>query len=80
MNIVGMNLPIKRPHWFAVRKIGKIFYNLDSKLSEPGKIGEENGDLEKFLAAQIQENSQTEIFLVVEKGIYESKAWKKSES
>ena len=35
-----LTIPIKRRHWVAVREIGNIYYNLDSKLKQPEVIGE----------------------------------------
>ena len=77
MNIVGFQLPIKRPHWFSVRRIEKTYYNLDSKLSKPSVIGKDDSDMTRFLAHLIENEKQCEIFLVVEKNVSENKTWKK---
>ncbi|EDO38069.1 predicted protein, partial [Nematostella vectensis] len=42
MNIAGIGLPIKRPHWYGVRKIETCYYNLDSKLPCPKDLGDNN--------------------------------------
>ncbi|KAL1465659.1 hypothetical protein WDU94_005211 [Cyamophila willieti] len=34
--------PIKRRHWLSIRNINGIYYNLDSKLDQPEKIGRED--------------------------------------
>ncbi|NXQ51521.1 JOS2 protein, partial [Anthoscopus minutus] len=34
-------LPLARPHWLGVRRLGATFYNLDSKLASPAAIGAE---------------------------------------
>lgn len=34
-----LSLPITRKHWIAVRQINGIYYNLDSKLKSPAKLG-----------------------------------------
>ena len=60
---LGLEVPIKRRHWLAVRKIDENFYNLDSKLDAPECIGNEE-DVIKFLKSEL-EVSTTEFFLVV---------------
>lgn len=38
---LGMiRFPLSRRHWFAICRIGGVFYNLDSKLTSPAVIGE----------------------------------------
>lgn len=32
-------LPLKRRHWISIRSINGIYYNLDSKLPKPSRIG-----------------------------------------
>ncbi|XP_032060967.1 josephin-2 isoform X1 [Aythya fuligula] len=34
-------LPLRRKHWLAVRQLGGTYYNLDSKLRAPARIGGE---------------------------------------
>lgn len=77
MNLAGLMLPIKRPHWFAVRKIEATFYNLDSKLSTPDIIGDKESDVLQFFEKMINEERQVEILLVVEKSVSETKSWKR---
>uniref|UniRef100_A0A674HHB6 ubiquitinyl hydrolase 1 n=1 Tax=Taeniopygia guttata TaxID=59729 RepID=A0A674HHB6_TAEGU len=35
----ALALPLCRPHWLCVRRLGDTFYNLDSKLPAPAAIG-----------------------------------------
>ncbi|KAM3655975.1 josephin-2-like [Ammospiza maritima maritima] len=35
----ALALPLRRPHWLCVRPFGPAFYNLDSKLATPTRIG-----------------------------------------
>lgn len=32
-------LPLKRRHWISIKNINGIYYNLDSKLPNPSRIG-----------------------------------------
>lgn len=34
-------MPLRRKHWLAVRQLGGTYYNLDSKLRAPARIGGE---------------------------------------
>jgi len=80
MTVVGITVPIKRPHWFSVKKIGTTHYNLDSKLREPKIIGEQESDVIQFLTHLMEEETKTEILLVVEKNVSETKSWKRTDS
>ncbi|EDW72092.1 uncharacterized protein Dwil_GK10623 [Drosophila willistoni] len=60
-----VTLPLRRRHWIAVRRIGTVYYNLDSKLRQPELVGNES-DLVRFLREQLsQPEQQRELFLVV---------------
>ncbi|XP_068144934.1 josephin-like protein [Drosophila tropicalis] len=60
-----VTLPLRRRHWIAVRRIGTVYYNLDSKLRQPELVGNEN-DLVGFLRDQLSDpEQQRELFLVV---------------
>ena len=74
MNILGVRVPIERPHWFAVRKICNDYYNLDSKLPVPQCLGNEN-NLFAFLKDNLTSNS-TQLFLVLTKEMADAKLWK----
>nr|CAG4645922.1 EOG090X0HOM [Lynceus sp. MCZ IZ 141354] len=58
-----VKVPYKRKHWIGLKKIGDVYYNLDSKLPEPEIIGSEN-DFIDFLRARLKFND-CEAFLVV---------------
>ena len=60
-------LPIKRKHWIAIRSVGGIFYNLDSKLNTPEAIGGET-ELKSFLKAQL-DSGQSELFIIIENAV-----------
>jgi josephin len=60
---LGVEIPIKRRHWLAVRKIDENYYNLDSKLDAPECIGNDD-NLIKFLKSELAVIT-TEMFLVL---------------
>lgn len=60
-------------HWIAIKKVGSYYYNLDSKLDSPMRIGCKN-DLLSFLRFRIP-IEKAEILLVVEKIVSEKKSW-----
>ncbi|XP_078539713.1 josephin-1 isoform X2 [Lissotriton helveticus] len=37
-----VKLPLKRQHWICIREVGGTYYNLDSKLKLPERIGTED--------------------------------------
>lgn len=63
--IGNIKLPLRRRHWIAVRRVGYYYYNLDSKLQNPEKIGDSN-DVFTFLREQIKQTDQRELFLVLQ--------------
>ncbi|GAB6022886.1 Josephin-1 [Chamberlinius hualienensis] len=71
-----IQLPIKRKHWIAIRKIGTYYYNLDSKLDKPEIIGND-GELIQFLRKHL-ECKDSELFVVVVEEVEKSFSWKKS--
>ena len=75
VNLVWLEVPIKRPHWFAVRKINDNYYNLDSKLSSPQCIGNED-KLCEFLR-ELLSLSAMQLFVIVEKSVAENSLWKR---
>lgn len=75
VNLVWLEVPIKRPHWFAVRKINDSYYNLDSKLSSPQCIGNED-NLCEFLR-ELLSLSAMQLFVIVEKSVAENILWKR---
>jgi len=58
----GMVLPFKTKHWIAIRKLGSIYFNLDSKLDEPLPIGN-HSQLIEYLTRQL-EGESCELFIV----------------
>ncbi|CAH3015222.1 unnamed protein product [Porites evermanni] len=75
VNIIGVEVPVKRPHWFAVRKINESYYNLDSKLSSPECVGNE----EKLLTflTELLSLPAVQLLVIVEKSVAENNLWKK---
>lgn len=59
--------PFSRNHWFAIREVDGVFYNLDSKLMAPLAIGK-SPDLLKYLRQQIMSKNH-ELFVVVTQDI-----------
>ncbi|XP_072276498.1 josephin-2 [Pyxicephalus adspersus] len=68
-----LSLPITRKHWIAVRQINGVYYNLDSKLKFPAKLGGPR-ELKDFLQGCIARGS-CEILLVVTKEVEENRLW-----
>uniref|UniRef100_A0A8B9PHX6 ubiquitinyl hydrolase 1 n=1 Tax=Apteryx owenii TaxID=8824 RepID=A0A8B9PHX6_APTOW len=68
-----VSLPVSRKHWLAVRQLRGTYYNLDSKLKAPARIGGE-GELRTFLR-QFLSQGLCEVFLVVPKAVEEAGAW-----
>uniref|UniRef100_A0A8C5QPI6 Josephin-2 n=1 Tax=Leptobrachium leishanense TaxID=445787 RepID=A0A8C5QPI6_9ANUR len=67
------SLPIKRKHWIAVRDVSGVYYNLDSKLKSPAKLGGP-AELRAFLHECISRGS-CEILLVVSKDVEDARLW-----
>ncbi|RWS06535.1 hypothetical protein B4U79_02215 [Dinothrombium tinctorium] len=74
-NLNPINLLVSRKHWIAIRKIGDLYYNLDSKLTLPEVIGKEK-ELLGFLRSKNNSNG-CEILVVVHKDLVTSQAWLK---
>uniref|UniRef100_A0A8B9UBT9 Josephin-2 n=2 Tax=Anas TaxID=8835 RepID=A0A8B9UBT9_9AVES len=66
-------LPLRRKHWLAVRQLGGTYYNLDSKLRAPARIGGEP-ELRAFLRDFLAQGL-CEVFLVVPRAVEEAGAW-----
>ena len=77
MQLGFVSVPIRRKHWIAVRQIDGTYYNLDSKLSKPSKIGD-SSKLRSFLAMQLKMKG-CELLLVVTKQVAEAKTWLRGE-
>ncbi|XP_062993787.1 josephin-2 isoform X2 [Elgaria multicarinata webbii] len=68
-----LSLPLRRRHWFAVRQLDGIYYNLDSKLKAPAPIGGE-ADLRVFLQ-DVLSQGPCELLLVVPQETGEAGNW-----
>lgn len=73
-----LRLPFKRKHWIAFRKIGDVYYNLDSKLDSPQEIGDERVLL-GFLRQEL-EDEEKELLLVVHQDVERKGSWRKATS
>ncbi|OWF52734.1 josephin-2-like [Mizuhopecten yessoensis] len=73
-----LRLPFKRKHWIAFRKIGDVYYNLDSKLDTPQVIGDEK-ILLGFLRQEL-EDEEKELLLVVHQDVERKGTWRKATS
>lgn len=69
--------PFRRRHWIAIRRIDGIFWNLDSKLNAPERIGGDNALL-SYLNIHLQSNDK-ELFIVVSAETEKNKSWLHSE-
>ncbi|XP_072463114.1 josephin-2-like isoform X4 [Notamacropus eugenii] len=68
-----LSLPLQRRHWVALRQVGGIYYNLDSKLREPMALGGE-AELRDFLSAALAKGP-CEVLLVVTKEVEAAGSW-----
>lgn len=80
LNYIPMQARIwsSQKHWIAIRKIENYYYNLDSKLTAPTCIGN-NQSLVQFLS-QNRSTEQIETFLVISKQVAKDKSWSKAET
>jgi josephin len=69
-------LPLKRKHWVALRYIPEAdaYFNLDSKLKAPQRIGTA-AEIIEFLRGELRPGDK-ELFLVVDKTVAETASWK----
>lgn len=68
-----LHLPLRRKHWIVIRRIGRNYYNLDSKLDSPEVIGN-SGTLIKYLHEQM-ECKDKELLLVVSQRVSTNGIW-----
>lgn len=68
-------LPFRRRHWIAIRKIDKLYWNLDSKLNAPECIGDDT-ELISYLNNQLKSNDM-ELFIVTTSEAEKTKKWLK---
>lgn len=70
-------LPFRRRHWIAIRKIDKVYWNLDSKLNAPECIGDDTAIVD-YLSNQLK-NNDMELFVVVKSEAEKQKLWLKED-
>jgi len=68
-----IHLPVHRKHWITVRKIGSLYYNLDSKLDAPELIGKKE-DIHNFLMDQIK-CPDKELLVIVSHDVAQNGTW-----
>lgn len=69
-----VTLPFNRKHWIAFKKINEEWHNLDSKLQNPVKIGDDE-ELFSYLDNQLKDGNK-ELFIVVSNAVSQSESWK----
>ena len=74
IKIAAIQLPIQRKHWIAVRQVDNVFYNFDSKLDKPKRIGSQE-ELSEYLKEEIK-SDQKQLLVVVEKSLSTDLLWK----
>lgn len=72
-----LQLPLKRKHWIGVRQVAGVYYNLDSKLKAPQRIGYED-ELRRFLKEQFS-GKHCELLLVVSIEVEAEQSWRRDE-
>ncbi|XP_063038113.1 josephin-2-like, partial [Melospiza melodia melodia] len=77
VSLGALALPLRRPHWLCVRPFGAAFYNLDSKLATPTRIGAEP-QLREFLRSALAP-APSELLLVVTRDVEEAGSWLRAE-
>ncbi|NXG40409.1 JOS2 protein, partial [Dromaius novaehollandiae] len=73
VSLGAVALPLRRQHWLAVRQLRGTYYNLDSKLPAPARIGGE-AELRVFLRDFLS-RGLCELFIVVPKAVEEAGTW-----
>jgi josephin len=72
LSLVSMSLPFPGKHWLAVRRIGDVYYDLDSKLAKPKIIGK---DVLEYLNEFLKRDDSTQLLLVVTDDVADSRSW-----
>ena len=72
-----LTFPMNRRHWIALKDIGGVWYNLDSKIKEPEIIGGKH-ECYQFLENHLKDKDK-ELFLIVSKEVQETEMWKVSQ-
>ena len=68
-----VKIPFDFKHWYVVRKIDSAFYNLDSKLDKPVKLGDRQTAVD-FLNDKLKVE-KTQLLLVVEPSVENTGSW-----
>lgn len=61
----GLLINLNGAHWFTIKNLNETYYNLDSTLRKPYKIGRKD-DLVKYLIYLIQRSNNIYIFAVLQ--------------
>jgi len=69
-----LQLPFKRKHWIGLRGIHGQYYNLDSKLKRPERIGRA-AEFVNYLRIQLA-HPEKQLLLVVDQSVAEEQSWK----
>ena len=73
-NIFGYKMSTKMfRHWYSIKKINSLYYNLDSQLKEPEVIGNDS-ELKSYLRSKVTE-VKTELLLIVRQDVAEARSW-----
>lgn len=75
LSIGFLKFPFSQKHWFVIREIDGTYFNLDSKLSVPEKIGD-TGETLKYLK-DILKTGDRELLLVVDSEVERTGSWKR---
>ena len=73
-----IKLPLNFKHWFTIRDIDGVFYNLDSQLSAPEALGGAE-DVLRYLSEEMRLEDR-ELLLVVDNSVEQSGTWMSGEN
>ncbi|XP_060587923.1 josephin-2-like [Ruditapes philippinarum] len=68
-----VKIPFDFKHWYVIREVQGAFYNLDSKLDKPIKLGERQAAVD-FLNERLKDE-KTQLLIVVEPSVETSGSW-----
>jgi len=78
INVTDKGFIWSSKHWFSIRKVGDIFYNFDSLLKHPEKVGSET-EIPMYIQ-KIADRKKTEVILVKSDENVMQKSFYKSEN
>jgi len=64
-SLFGLLINLNGTHWFTIKNLNGIYYNLDSTLRKPKQIGDKN-DLISYLDRLIRRTQTVYLFIVTE--------------